>query len=90
MGLTFKYTETVPIGLISNKEVVVIAARGRKHRGTELDTQTKYLTNFLAFAVMTEVEVYYLEGLAMSEERAKTAWEIFFEEISEPKLVLED
>lgn len=89
-GITFTYTENGPVGLISNKEVVVIFARGGQYQGTELDTQTKYITNLLAFIGMTQVKFLFIEGLAMGEESAKLAWENFFEEISELKPVLVD
>ncbi len=90
VGITFKYTEQGPIGLIKDKQVVVLAARGGKYQGTELDTQSSYLSNFLAFLGMTQVKFHYIEGLAMGEESAKSAWENFFEEIIEPKAILED
>lgn len=64
-GITFKYTEQGPVGLITDKKVVVLAARGGMYQGTEIDTQTKYLKDVLGFVGMTDVNFIYAEGLAM-------------------------
>jgi len=64
-GITFKYTEQGPVGLITDKKVVVLAARGGMYQGTEMDTQTKYLKDVLGFVGMTDVNFIYAEGLAM-------------------------
>ncbi|RJF37412.1 FMN-dependent NADH-azoreductase [Pseudoalteromonas gelatinilytica] len=64
-GITFKYTEQGPVGLIKDKKVVVLAARGGMYQGTEMDTQTKYLKDVLGFVGMTDVNFIYAEGLAM-------------------------
>lgn len=66
-GVTFRYTENGPEGLLKNKRAVVIAARGGRYAGTPLDTQTDYVRNFLAFLGIREVEFVYAEGLAMGE-----------------------
>ena len=71
-GVTFRYTEKGPIGLLTGKEVYVLAARGGLYAGTPKDTQTAYVRNFLGFLGMTDVEFVYAEGLAMGEE-SKTA-----------------
>ena len=64
-GITFKYTEQGPVGLIADKKVVVLAARGGLYQGTDMDTQTKYLKDVLGFVGMTDVNFIYAEGLAM-------------------------
>lgn len=71
-GVTFKYTATGPVGLLTGKKVYVIAARGGLYAGTPLDTQTAYVRNFLAFLGMTDVEFVYAEGLAISEASKAT------------------
>ena len=67
-GVTFKYTENGPVGLLADKKVVVLAARGGQYVGTAKDTQTTYLKDFFAFVGLTDVEFVYAEGLAMGEE----------------------
>ncbi|MCF2899888.1 FMN-dependent NADH-azoreductase [Pseudoalteromonas sp. MEBiC 03607] len=66
-GITFKYTEQGPVGLVEGKKVVVLAARGGIYQGTDMDTQTKYLKDVLGFVGMTDVHFIYAEGLAMPD-----------------------
>ena len=47
-GITFKYTETGPVGLLENKSATVFAARGGVYAGSDFDTQTPYLKHFLS------------------------------------------
>jgi FMN-dependent NADH-azoreductase len=80
-GVTFKYTATGPVGLLTGKKVYVFAARGGLYAGSPLDTQTGYVRDFLAFLGMRDVQFVYAEGLAVSPESreaglAKAAAEI--------------
>lgn len=75
-GETFKYTETGPMGLLSNtKKVYVIATRGGAYQGTPYDTQTDYIKVFFGFIGITDVEFVYAEGLNMGEETKASALE---------------
>lgn len=67
-GVTFKYTEQGPEGLLTGKKVYVFAARGGLYAGTSMDTQTSYVRDFLRFLGMTDVEFVYAEGLAISPQ----------------------
>ena len=80
-GVTFKYTDKGPMGLLTGKKVYVFAARGGMYAGTPMDTQTSYVRDFLRFIGMNDVEFIYAEGLAMSPQSkeaglAKAAAEI--------------
>jgi FMN-dependent NADH-azoreductase len=80
-GVTFKYTEKGPVGLLTGKKVYVFAARGGLYAGTPLDTQTSYVRDFLRFLGISDVEFVYAEGLAISAQSkqaglAKAAAEI--------------
>jgi FMN-dependent NADH-azoreductase len=66
-GVTFKYTDKGPVGLLTGKKAYVFAARGGVYLGTTADTQTAYVRDFLAFLGITDVEFVYAEGLAMGE-----------------------
>ena len=68
-NVTFKYTETGPVGLLSGKQVYVFATRGGAYAGTPLDSQTDYVRQFLGFIGMKDVEFVYAEGLAMGARR---------------------
>ena len=72
-GVTFRYTETGPVGLLTGKKVYIFAARGGKYAGTPLDTQTNYIRDFFAFLGMSDIEFVYAEGLAMGEEPKQAA-----------------
>lgn len=67
-GVTFRYTESGPEGLIKGKTVYVALARGGIYRGTENDSQVPYLKNVLGFLGMSDVRFIYAEGLAMGPE----------------------
>ena len=71
-GVTFKYTDKGPVGLLTGKKVYVFAARGGVYAGTPMDTQTSYVRDFLRFIGMTDVEFVYAEGLAMSPQSKAT------------------
>lgn len=72
-GVTFRYTESGPEGLLRGKNAVVFATRGGRYAGTDKDTQTAYVRDFLAFIGITEVEFVYAEGLAMGDESREQA-----------------
>jgi len=63
-GVTFRYTEKGPVGLLTGKKAYVFAARGGRHAGTPLDTQTQYLRNVLAFLGISDVEFIFAEAPA--------------------------
>ncbi|MBU9151709.1 NAD(P)H-dependent oxidoreductase [Burkholderia multivorans] len=72
-GVTFRYTENGPEGLIKGKKVYVVSARGGKYAGTPHDSQTPYLRSFLGFVGMTDVSFIYAEGLNMGPEAQSAA-----------------
>jgi FMN-dependent NADH-azoreductase len=67
-GITFRYTDKGPIGLLTGKKVYVLAARGGRYAGTAGDVQTAYLKQVLGFLGLTDIEFVYAEGLAISAE----------------------
>jgi FMN-dependent NADH-azoreductase len=68
-GVTFRYTENGPQGLLQGKRAYVIATRGGRHAGTPRDLQSA----FLGFIGITDVEFIYAEGLALGEDSRATA-----------------
>jgi FMN-dependent NADH-azoreductase len=72
-GVTFKYTEKGPIGLLTGKKVFVVTSRGGIHRDQPSDVMTPYLRNVLAFLGMTDVEFVYAEGMAFAAEQGLTS-----------------
>lgn len=72
-GVTFRYSENGPEGLITGKKVVVISSRGGIHRDTPSDLLTPYLKLFLGFLGMSDVEFVFAEGIAYGPEVATKA-----------------
>ncbi len=68
-GVTFRYSENGPVGLLENKKVYVLAARGGLYKGTPKDTQTQYVIDFFNFIGISDIEFVYAEGLSMSDNR---------------------
>ena len=72
-GVTFRYTDKGPVGLLGGKQAFVFAARGGLYAGTPADTQTGYVRAFLRFLGIEDVEFVYAEGLAISEPSRQAA-----------------
>jgi FMN-dependent NADH-azoreductase len=72
-GVTFRYTDKGPAGLLTGKKAYVFAARGGAYLGTPADTQTAYVRQFLGFLGITDLEFVYAEGLAISESSKQAA-----------------
>lgn len=72
-GLTFRYTESGPEGLLNGKKVYLALTYGGQHSGTGLDTMTPYLQTMLGFLGMTDLTFIHAEGLARSGDVAELA-----------------
>lgn len=69
-GVTFRYTENGPEGLVKGKTVYVALARGGLYRDTPNDSQVPYLKTVLGFLGLTDIRFVYAEGLNMGPEAA--------------------
>ena len=72
-GVTFRYTEKGPEGLLKNKKVYVALTRGGKYRNTPADTQVPYLKTVFTFLGLNDVHFVYAEGLAMGPDAEQSA-----------------
>ncbi|SCX29498.1 FMN-dependent NADH-azoreductase [Agrobacterium sp. DSM 25558] len=75
-GLTFKYTESGPVGLATGKKVyIVLSSAGVYSEGpaAALDHAIPYLKTVLGFIGLTDIEVIRVEGLAFGPEAAEKA-----------------
>ncbi|WP_253448845.1 FMN-dependent NADH-azoreductase [Halomonas sp. Y3] len=72
-GVTFRYTENGPQGLVEGKRAIILAARGGQYAGTEMDTQTPHLKLMLGMMGITEVDTVFAEGLAMGDDTRNVA-----------------
>jgi FMN-dependent NADH-azoreductase len=73
-GRTFRYSEKGPEGLLKNKKVFVLVARGGVYsKGAPhaaFDFQEPYLRTVLGFLGMTDVTFVHFEGRAMGPDAA--------------------
>ncbi|MDE1461704.1 FMN-dependent NADH-azoreductase [Spartinivicinus poritis] len=84
-GVTFRYTENGPEGLLRDKQAIVVTTRGGIHKNTDLDTETPFVKSFLAFIGITNVSFIYAEGLNMGEKiknRALSEAEVQLKQLS--------
>ena len=72
-GVTFRYTENGPEGLLKGKTVYLALARGGKYRDNGTDPQLAYLKQVLGFLGMTDVRAVHAEGVAMGEAAVAAA-----------------
>lgn len=67
-GVTFRYTDQGPLGLLLGKKVYFALTRGGVYRNTPKDSQVPYLRTIFGFLGMTDLQFIYAEGLAMGPE----------------------
>jgi FMN-dependent NADH-azoreductase len=74
-GVTFRYSEQGPEGLVKNKRVFILTTRGGIHKDTPTDLVTAYLRLFLGFLGITDIQFVFAEGVAYGPEVAAKAQE---------------
>ncbi len=67
-GVTFRYTENGPEGLVTGKRAVIISSRGGVHKDTPADLLTPYLKLFLGFIGISDVNFVFAEGYGYGPE----------------------
>lgn len=72
-GVTFRYTANGPEGLVGDRKLTVLAARGGRYVGTPKDTQSGYVRDFFNFIGIRDIEFVYAEGMAMDEATRREA-----------------
>ena len=84
-GVTFRYDEAGPQGLVTGKKVYVVAAQGNIYSqgpAKPFDFQVPYLKHVLGFMGMTDVEVIAIEGVAFGPDVAEKAVQAALERVS--------
>ena len=75
-GVTFRYTENGPEGLLTGKKAVVIESRGGLYSegpGAAMDGQEPHIRTLLGFIGITDVTFVRAEKLAFGPEAAEAA-----------------
>jgi len=77
VGRTFKYTDEGPRGLLENKKVFVLTARGGDYSESgsvhHLDQQTPYLRTALGFIGLDDVTFVHAQGVAKDDAGKRAA-----------------
>lgn len=55
-GVTFKYSESGPVGLLEDKRAIITVASGGTAAGSEIDFATGYIRHVLGFIGITDVD----------------------------------
>ncbi|KFZ29990.1 FMN-dependent NADH-azoreductase [Pseudidiomarina atlantica] len=85
-GVTFKYTEQGPEGLLKGKKVYIASGRGgiySEGAAAAMDHQESYLRNALGFVGITDITVIRAEGVNLGEEPRQQALAAADEAIAE-------
>lgn len=64
-GVTFRYSEAGPEGLLTGKRAIVIVASGGTEAGSDLDFATGYMRHMLSFIGIRDVEFVTADRLAL-------------------------
>lgn len=75
-GLTFKYTEAGPLGLVTGKKVYVFTSRGGVYSsgpGKAMDFHETYLRAVLGFIGLSDITFVHTEGVALGEDAVGAA-----------------
>ncbi|MEM6711080.1 MAG: NAD(P)H-dependent oxidoreductase [Pseudomonadota bacterium] len=67
-GLTFKYTDNGPVGLLEGKRATIIVASGGTEAGSPVDFATPYLKHIMGFIGITDVDVVAADRLMVDAE----------------------
>ena len=69
-GVTFRYTENGPEGLLSGKRAIIAFASGGTETGSSIDFASGYLRHILSFIGITDVEFVSADRMAVDAETA--------------------
>ena len=70
-GVTFRYTEAGPQGLLTGKRAVLVVASGGTRVGSPIDFATPWLRHVLGFMGITDVTVIAADALMTAPEAAQ-------------------
>jgi FMN-dependent NADH-azoreductase len=72
-GTTFRYTANGPEGLLTGKKAYLAIASGGTPVGADFDYMSRWLTFFLGFIGITDVEIVAADGIMGQDGEAKIA-----------------
>lgn len=78
VGVTFRYTETGPVGLLKNKRAYVAVVSGGMKIGSDADFLTPWLLHYLKFIGIDDVQMVFAEGVKKTPDES---WESAKEQV---------
>ena len=72
-GTTFKYTENGPVGLLVGKKAYITIASGGTPIGSDMDFMSNWLTFFLGFLGIEDVQIIAADGIMGADGADKIA-----------------
>lgn len=72
-GVTFKYTEQGPVGLLKGKKAYVVASMGGDHDTDGADFLRPYVKVIMGFLGITDMEIISASGLNINPDRKEQA-----------------
>ncbi|MBD2784936.1 FMN-dependent NADH-azoreductase [Xenorhabdus sp. DI] len=74
-GITFRYTESGPQGLIKGKKAIILTTRGGIHKDSSSDLLTPYIKLILNFIGIIDIEFIFAEGLSLGDNSTNQSQE---------------
>lgn len=71
VGMTFRYTENGPVGLLEGKRAIILIASGGTTVGSPIDFATPYLKQAMAFIGITDVTFIAADALGRNAEEKR-------------------
>ena len=71
VGVTFRYTESGPVGLLEGKRAILAVASGGTEVGSPIDFATPYAKHFLGFLGIDDVEVVASDRLMADPDASR-------------------
>jgi len=72
-GTTFDYTQSGPVGRLEGKKAYITAASGGTPMGSDMDFMSNWLTFFLGFLGIKDVELVAADGIMGEDAEEKIA-----------------
>ncbi|WP_299778806.1 FMN-dependent NADH-azoreductase [uncultured Roseobacter sp.] len=69
-GLTFKYTENGPVGLLEGKRAVIALATGGTPVGSDIDFASGYMRHIMGFVGITDVDFVTADRVMADADKA--------------------
>lgn len=81
-GVTFRYTEDGPVGLLEGKRAILAVASGGTPVGSDIDFATGYMRHVLGFIGITDVQIVSADQMMVDADAAMRKATVQIEELA--------